>query len=201
MIFLGLQFNQLSAKDKFTTLLYVQDESFCAECISKLKNHFYKYPKNFETFVSTKSWVESYSTSTDNNQQTYQVILKKPYIKKSEGLYFDSNLNLFHFPLQKKLPSFSFDEIFPKKNIKELNQIMKLQSTEHLLSISWKKMFGWELTYNFGVVLVGKKDFPKKIAKLEKILEKKCCDELNGVILDLRYDKGYVIKELDVKHN
>ena len=151
---LGLQFNQLCAKDKFTTLLYVQDESFCAECISKLKNHFYKYPKNFETFVSTKSWVESYSISTDNNQQTYQVILKKPYIKKSEGLYFDSNLNLFHFPLQKKLPSFSFEEIFPKK-----------------------------------------------IAKLEKILEKKCCDELNGVILDLRYDKGYVIKELDVKHN
>ncbi len=59
-------------------------------------------------------------------------------------------------------------------------------------------MFGWELTYNFGVVLIGKKNFIKKISKLEKILEEKCCDELNRVILDLRYDKGYVIKKLDV---
>ena len=59
-------------------------------------------------------------------------------------------------------------------------------------------MFGWELTYNFGIVLIGKKNFFRKISKLEKILEEKCCDELNGVILDLRYDKGYVIKKLDV---
>ena len=31
-------------------MLYVQNESICSDCIFQLKNHFYKYPKNFEKF-------------------------------------------------------------------------------------------------------------------------------------------------------
>ena len=194
----ALQSNQLNAKEKFTTVLYVQNPSLCEECVLKLKNHFYKYPKNFETFLSTKSWVGSYFISLAHNQQTYHVIIKEPFVKKSEGMYFDNNLNFFHLPFNEKLPSFDFEDKLTKKDIEELKQILNLQLTQQLLDISWTKMFGWELTYNFGVVLIGKKNFIKKLSKLEKILQEKCCDELNRVILDLRYDKGYVIKNLDV---
>ena len=193
-----LQPYQLNAKDKFLTMLYVQNESICSDCIFQLKNHFYKYPKNFEIFLSTKSWVESYFISSTNNLQTYHVIIKEPFVKKSEGMYFDTNLNLFHLPFNGKLPSFDFEDALTKEDIAELNQILNLELTQHLLHIAWTKMFGWELTYNFGIVLIGKKNFFRKISKLEKILEEKCCDELNRVILDLRYDKGYVIKKLDV---
>ena len=193
-----LQSYQLNSKDKFSTLLYVQNESICSDCIFQLKNHFYKYPKNFEIFLSTKNWVGSYFISSTHNQRTYHVIIKEPFVKKSEGMYFDTNLNLFHFPFNGKLPSFDFEDTLTKEDISELNQILNLELTQHLLHIAWTKMFGWELTYNFGVVLIGKKNFIKKISKLEKILEEKCCDELNRVILDLRYDKGYVIKKLDV---
>ena len=142
--------------------------------------------------------MESYFISSTNNLQTYHVIIKEPFVKKSEGMYFDTNLNLFHLPFNGKLPSFDFEDTLTKEDIAELNQILNLELTQHLLHIAWTKMFGWELTYNFGVVLIGKKNFIKKISKLEKILEEKCCDELNRVILDLRYDKGYVIKKLDV---
>ena len=193
-----LQPYQLNAKDKFSTMLYVQNESICSDCIFQLKNHFYKYPKNFEIFLSTKSWVESYFISSTNNLQTYHVIIKEPFVKKSEGMYFDTNLNLFHLPFNRKLPSFDFEDTLTKEDIAELNQILNLELTQHLLHIAWTKMFGWELTYNFGIVLIGKKNFFRKISKLEKILQEKCCDELNRVILDLRYDKGYVIKKLDV---
>ena len=76
--------------------------------------------------------------------------------------------------------------------IKQANLIKK--DVENLKSLNYSNLSGWQITTDKAIVKIGKSDIYERVKLLKKITNNLNQSNLNVVNLDLRYQKGYVLK-------
>ena len=145
--------------------------------------------------MKSKDWVESLIISETPNTSQFVINAKKPIFKKKISLYFDSEFKVFSMPLDLNLPNLAID----KKDINEntiLQANMINNKLDNLSQINYSALSGWDIEVDGFIFKLGKENLELRLAKINKILIDLKSNYNLPLFIDLRYKKGYVIKEI-----
>ena len=194
LITLGIFFtNSFFSKNK-TISVTLNLPIDCLKCSEDLKTRLF-YKNNFITYVKSKDWVESLIISETPNTSQFVINAKKPIFKKKISLYFDSEFKVFSMPLDLNLPNLAID----KKDINEntiLQANMIKNKLDNLSQIKYSALSGWDVEVDGFIFKLGKENLELRLTKINKILIDLKSNYNLPLFVDLRYKKGYVIKEI-----
>ena len=194
LITLGIFFtNSFFSKNK-TISVTLNLPIDCLNCSEDLKTRLF-YKNNFITYVKSKDWVESLIISETPNTSQFVINAKKPIFKKKISLYFDSEFKVFSMPLDLNLPNLAID----KKDINEntiLQANMINNKLDNLSQINYSALSGWDIEVDGFIFKLGKENLELRLTKINKILIDLKSNYNLPLFVDLRYKKGYVIKEI-----
>tara|TARA_B100000575_G_scaffold210245_1_gene171333 strand:- start:1136 stop:1759 length:624 start_codon:yes stop_codon:yes gene_type:complete len=166
----------------------------CLKCSEDLKKRLF-YKNNFITYVKSKDWVESLIVSETPNTSQFIIKAKKPIFKKKISLYFDSEFKVFSMPLDLNLPNLAID-----KNEIDENTILQAKiinnELDNLSQISYSALSGWDVEIDGFIFKLGKENLELRLIKINKILIDLKSNYSVPLFVDLRYKRGYVIKEI-----
>ena len=168
----------------------------CASCEKVLKNAFFQ-SSEFEIFLKNISWIKKAEKTYTFTGPEFFVEAKKPLFKISSHIYYDENFK----------PFFSLNEhnkIILKIQNKDLPSSAKQQAIlisnsklrEKIRGVSFSQKEGWTLDFDDYKVLLGKKELRVRLKKIIELTNKLNKKDLKNKYLDLRYPKGFVIKNL-----
>ena len=168
----------------------------CDSCEKVLKDAFFQ-SSEFELFLKNISWIKKAEKTNTSIGTEFFVEAKKPLFKISSYVYYDENFE----------PFFSLSEHnritlnIQKKNLplsakKQAILISNSEFREKIKSLSFYETEGWILVFDDYKVMVGKKELKVRLEKIIKLTDKINKKDLKNKYLDLRYPKGFVIKNL-----
>ena len=166
----------------------------CLKCSEDLKKRFF-FKDNFIAYVKSKNWVESFIISETPNTSQFVIEAKKPIFRNKISLYFDSEFKVFSMPLDLNLPKLSIDKKDIYENtIHEANMINN--KLDNISQINFSALSGWEVEIDGFIFKLGKENLELRLTKINKILIDLKSNYSVPLFIDLRYKKGYVIKEI-----
>ena len=150
------------------------------------------YQKKILSIVYTKS--EKTNTFTGLE---FFVEAKKPLFKISSHIYYDENFEPF-FSLREhnKIILNIQNKDLPLSAKQQAILISNSELKDKIKSVIFDQTEGWILDFNDYKVLLGKKELQARLKKITKLTNKLNKKDLKNKFLDLRYPKGFVIKNL-----
>jgi hypothetical protein len=124
-------------------------------------------------------------------------VLKNAFFKSSEFEIFLKNTSWIK--KAEKTNFFNGTEFFvdlPLSAKKQAILISNSELREEIKSVSFYEIEGWILDFDDYKVLLGKKELQARLKKIIKLTDKINKKDLKNKFLDLRYPKGFVIKNL-----
>lgn len=168
----------------------------CDSCEKVLKNAFFQ-SSEFEVFLKNISWIKKAEKTNTSQGTEFFVEAKKPLFKISSHVYYDENFKPF-FSLREhnKIILNIQNKNLPLSTKQQAILISKSDLSKKIKSLSFFETEGWILDFDDYKVLVGKKELQARLKKIIKLTNKINKKDLKNKFLDLRYPKGFVIKNL-----
>jgi hypothetical protein len=168
----------------------------CNSCEKVLKNAFFK-SSEFEIFLKNTSWIKKAEKTNFFNGTEFFVEAKKPLFKISSHVYYDENFEpFFSLSEHNKIILNIQNKDLPLSAKKQAILISNSELREEIKSVSFYEIEGWILDFDDYKVLLGKKELQARLKKIIKLTDKINKKDLKNKFLDLRYPKGFVIKNL-----
>ncbi len=168
----------------------------CASCEKVLKNAFFQ-SSEFEIFLKNISWIKKAEKTYTFTGLEFFVEAKKPLFKISSHIYYDENFEPF-FSLREhnKIILNIQNKDLPLSAKQQAILISNSELKDNIKSIIFHQTDGWILDFNDYKVLLGKEELQARLKKITKLTNKLNKKDLKNKFLDLRYPKGFVIKNL-----
>ena len=168
----------------------------CDSCEKILKNAFFQSGE-FEIFLKNISWIKKAEKTNTFTGPEFFIEAKKPLFKISSHIYYDENFEPF-FSLYEhnKIILDIRNKDLPSRVKQQAILISDSELREKIKSVSFNQTEGWILDFEDYKVLLGKKELQARLKKITKLTNKLNKKDLKNKFLDLRYPKGFVIKNL-----
>tara|TARA_Y100000591_G_C21677706_1_gene616381 strand:- start:1 stop:627 length:627 start_codon:yes stop_codon:yes gene_type:complete len=189
-VYLAFQINETKFKVQFFSPYN------CDSCEKVLKNAFFQ-SSEFEVFLKNISWIKTAEKTKTSRGTEFFIEGKKPLFKISSHVYYDENFEPF-FSLNEhnKIILNTQNKDLPSSAKQQAILISNSELREKIKSLSFNEAEGWVLDFDDYKVLLGKKELQARLKKIIKLTNKINKKDLKNNLLDLRYPKGFVIKNL-----
>ena len=186
---LALQINQTKFKVHFLSPYN------CASCEKVLKNAFFQ-SSEFEIFLKNISWIKKLKKHTLLQDKNFLLKQKSHFLKSPHTFITMKILNLFSLHEHNKIILNIQNKDLPLSAKQQAILISNSELKDKIKSVIFDQTEGWILDFNDYKVLLGKKELQARLKKITKLTNKLNKKDLKNKFLDLRYPKGFVIKNL-----